>query len=277
MYRNPELLNYVYTDNPDLAHKPTLVLIHGLFGDLNNLGMIGRHFQDRFNILRVDLANHGQSFYRNSVDYYEMAADVKKVCDHLGLTKVIPIGHSMGGKVAMRFAFNFPEIVEALVVLDMAPVVYGKRGHDEVFWALNQVRLHDCQTRDQAKEVLAANLKDPGVIAFLTKSFTVEEPHKFVFNVPVLEEEYSRVGQWTESVTQIPTAFIYGGASLYVSPERRSAIAPQFLHSKLYEVAGASHWLHAEQPRKVFEYITDFFEQEHILERDLSAYESSYY
>ncbi|MFC6275895.1 alpha/beta fold hydrolase [Psittacicella hinzii] len=257
--RNPDLLNYQYTYTQELADRPTLVLIHGLMGDLNNLGMIGRHFADRFNILRVDLINHGHSFYRNEMDYYQMANDVLKVVDTLGIKEIIPVGHSMGGKVAMRIAFDYAARCRGLVVLDMAPVIYGKRGHDDIFYAINQVIAKDCQTREECREVLKANLDNVGVINFLLKSFTTEETHKFLFNAPVLEKEYDHIGIWEESVFDGPAAFIHGGDSPYVDEQRQQAIPRQFPKSKLYCVEGATHWLHAEQPKTVFAYMENFF------------------
>ncbi|RIY32604.1 alpha/beta fold hydrolase [Psittacicella gerlachiana] len=266
--RNPDLLNHQYTYDESLKDRPTLVLIHGLMGDLNNLGMIGRHFANRFNVLRVDLVNHGNSFYRNQMEYPEMANDVMKVVEYYGITEIIPVGHSMGGKVAMRIAFDYSAKCRALVVLDMAPVIYGKRGHDEVFYAINQVIANNCIERDQCREILSANLDNQGMINFLLKSFTNEEPHKFIFNAPVLEKEYNHIGIWAEGVYSGPAAFIYGGDSAYVDEERRQAIPRQFPRAKLYCVEGATHWLHAEQPRVVFQYMESFFENNGLLISD---------
>ncbi|RIY34453.1 hypothetical protein CKF54_00210 [Psittacicella hinzii] len=266
--RNPDLLNHEYTFNENLKDRPTLVLIHGLMGDLQNLGMIGRHFADRFNILRVDLVNHGHSFYRNQMEYSEMAADVLKVVSHYGIKEIIPVGHSMGGKVSMRISFDYPDYCRGLVVLDMAPVIYGKRGHDDIFYAINQVIANNCTEREECRDILKANLDNPGVINFLLKSFTNEEPHKFLFNALILEREYDHIGIWQESVYAGPSAFIYGGDSPYVDQERQLAIPRQFPRSKLYCVEGATHWLHAEQPRTVFKYMEVFFEDNGLLPVD---------
>lgn len=192
--RNPDLLNYDYTYSPELASKPVLLLIHGLMGDLNNLGVIGRHFNKEFNVLKVDLVNHGKSFFREVMEYPLMVADIKKVLDHLGIIQVIVVGHSMGGKVAMRFAFEHPEMVKELVVLDMSPVHYRGRRHDDVFAALRAVKEANATTREEVKRITAEYIDDPGVRAFILKSFAPEEDCKFIFNAPVLEAEYDHIG-----------------------------------------------------------------------------------
>ena len=49
-----QLLNYQFHQTKQAINSPTLVFIHGLFGDMNNLGVIARAFSDNYNILRVD-------------------------------------------------------------------------------------------------------------------------------------------------------------------------------------------------------------------------------
>ncbi|MBD4935135.1 esterase, partial [Xanthomonas citri pv. citri] len=63
-----------------------MVFLHGLFGDINNLGIIARQFSEQFNILRVDLRNHGQSFHSDEMNYHLMAQDLQALLQHLHLT-----------------------------------------------------------------------------------------------------------------------------------------------------------------------------------------------
>lgn len=261
MERSTDLLNYQYSEstNPSAASRPVLVLVHGLMGDMNNLGMIGRHFTDRFNVLKVDLVNHGASFYRDVMDYHQMAADIIAVLDHLGLKNFIAIGHSMGGKVAMRLAFNYPQRCTGISILDMAPVQYGQRGHDVIFRALEEVAAKGLTEREAVRELLSARIDNPGVVLFLMKSFDPTIPHRFVFNVPVLVAEYDHIGIWEPSIFNKPASFIYGGASPYVSQAGLEAIAQQFPHSQAIAVPGATHWLHAEQPKVILAHIEEYF------------------
>ena len=127
-----QLLNYQFHQTKQVINSPTLVFIHGLFGDMNNLGVIARTFSDNYNILRVDLRNHGQSFHSETMNYDVMANDVWQLIDHLKLDKVILIGHSMGGKTAMKMTALQPQRVEKLVVIDIAPVANSSAGHDDL-------------------------------------------------------------------------------------------------------------------------------------------------
>lgn len=257
--RNPDLLNHEYTFNPENAHRPVVLLVHGLMGDLNNLGVIGRHLNKYFNILKIDLANHGKSFFRDVMEYPLMVADIIKVLNHLNIKQVIAVGHSMGGKVVMRLAFEHPEIVRELIVIDMAPVHYKGRRHDDVFAALNAVKDANCNTREECKAIIEQYLTDAGVKAFVLKSFNPDEPSKFIFNAPVLQAEYDHIGIWEESLYQGKSLFVYGLDSPYVNDsERKQAIYRQFPNNTLIGIENCGHWVHADQPKKLLNTISDF-------------------
>ncbi|GAL09469.1 esterase ybfF [Vibrio astriarenae] len=126
-----KLLNYKIQGNGE-----PLLLIHGLFGSLDNLGLLARGLQERYQVISVDLRNHGRSFHSKDHSYANMADDISALLDHLGIHQCIVVGHSMGGKVAMKLASTQPERVKQLVVMDMSPVAYQTHRHDNVFSGL---------------------------------------------------------------------------------------------------------------------------------------------
>ncbi|MGL4959240.1 MAG: alpha/beta fold hydrolase, partial [Plesiomonas sp.] len=150
---------------------PTLVLIHGLFGTLDNLGLLARDLVKDHHIVQVDLRNHGQSFFSDQINYRLMADDLIALLDHLNIRSATFIGHAMGGKVAMTIAQTAPDRVDQLVVLDMSPVDYQVRRHDNVFRALHAVSQAKPTRRSEAVNLMQPFLKEEGVILFLLKSF----------------------------------------------------------------------------------------------------------
>ena len=101
-----------------------LVLIHGLFGSLDNLNMVAKGLADTFRITNIDVRNHGASFHESNMEYPQLAQDVVDTLNSLSINKTMILGHSMGGKIAMQLALDFPELVEKLILADIAPVVY---------------------------------------------------------------------------------------------------------------------------------------------------------
>ncbi|OOF50930.1 alpha/beta hydrolase [Rodentibacter genomosp. 1] len=253
-----QLLNYQFHQPKQVSKHPTLVFIHGLFGDMNNLGVIARAFSDDYNILRIDLRNHGQSFHSDSMNYELMARDVFALIQHLKLDKVILIGHSMGGKTAMKLTALHAEIVEKLIVIDIAPIIYGHNGHQDVFQGLFAVKNAAPQNRQEAKPILEKNIQDPAVVQFMLKSFDPTSPEFFRFNLSALFNQYHHLMDWQNVEVSIPTLFIRGGNSAYIKPENTDTILVQFPHATSFTINGCGHWVHAEKPDFVIRAINRF-------------------
>ncbi len=253
-----KLLNYQFHQAKQIINQPTLVFIHGLFGDMNNLGVIARAFSDHYPILRVDLRNHGQSFHADAMNYMALAEDVFSLIQALGLSKVILIGHSMGGKTAMKLTALHPEIVEKLIVLDIAPIAYQQRHHDEVFRALFAVCREKPATRQEAKKIMQRDIQEEETIQFLLKSFAPDCKDYFRFNVSALFNHYAEIMAWERVSVSIPTLFVKGGNSSYLLPEYRSMILEQFPNAVSFTINGANHWVHADKPDFVVRAIERF-------------------
>src|SRR3954470_4746673 len=98
-----------------------LIILHGLFGSLENWRPMTRRLSLHFRVFAVDLRNHGRSPHNVQMDYTLMAGDVRDFLIAQGLNSACVLGHSMGGKTAMQLALLHPDAVRRLVVVDMAP------------------------------------------------------------------------------------------------------------------------------------------------------------
>ena len=257
-------LNYQFNSLEQGSSKPILVFLHGLFGDLNNLGVIARAFSEQYSILRVDLRNHGQSFHCEEMNYSLMAQDLIELLTHLSIDKAIIIGHSMGGKTAMAAAALRPDLVDKLVVIDIAPVDYNiLRSHNEhaqEFAALYAVKQANCQTRQEAKPILEEYIKEPATIQFLLKAFDAQKQDKTRFNLTALDKNYHHLMSWTPLYYDKPTLFIKGGQSDYILMDYKTQILHQFPKATSFTIENAQNWVHAEKPELVIRAITRFLQ-----------------
>lgn len=235
-----------------------ILLLHGLFGNLDNLGVLARDLNQQHTIIKVDLRNHGLSPHADDMSYPAMAQDLLTLLADLQIEKVIVIGHSMGGKAAMALTAVAPEKIERLVVIDIAPVSYTARHHDQIFAALQAVIDKGMAQRQQAAQLMREMLNEEGVIQFLLKSF---HAGSWRFNLPVLIKQYANILGW-QSVPPWPhpTLFIRGEHSSYIQDSNRDEIARQFPQARAYIVAGAGHWVHAEKPDAVVRAIKRFID-----------------
>ncbi|MCU5774159.1 esterase [Erwiniaceae bacterium BAC15a-03b] len=244
------------TEQSNAAATPIL-LIHGLFGSLDNLGGLARGLKAERPILQVDVRNHGLSARSEQMNYHVMAQDMLDTLDAQGIDKVSVVGHSMGGKIAMTLAALAPERIEQLVMIDIAPVDYQTRRHDAIFAAINAVSAAGVTLRSRAAEVMRGHVDEEGIIQFLLKSFHEGE---WRFNVPVLWDNYTTISGWEElPAWPHPALFIRGELSPYLDDIHRQAVISQFPQARAHVIAGAGHWVHAEKPDAVLRAIRRFF------------------
>ncbi|PHM39489.1 acyl-CoA esterase [Xenorhabdus mauleonii] len=255
MKSNSQLNYHFHTpDNP--RSSTPIVLIHGLFGDLNNLGILGRDLQQHYPVIQIDVRNHGISPRMENMDYRDMAQDVLALLDELNVPKATFIGHSMGGKIAMTMTAVASERIEKIVVIDIAPVAYSVRRHDSIFAALNKVTESGVQSRKEATEIMQQDIQEDGVIPFLLKSFNQGE---WKFNLSILQKEYEKIIGWERiPAWSQPALFIRGGNSNYITEAYREDIISQFPKATAWVVAGCGHWVHAEKPEAVLRAIHRF-------------------
>ncbi|MEC6822036.1 alpha/beta fold hydrolase [Photobacterium piscicola] len=242
----------------------TIVLIHGLFGSADNLGLLARELKHHYHVISVDLRNHGLSPHNDLFSYQDLAQDIIDTLDHLAIEQFDVVGHSMGAKVAMALTALIPQRIHHLVVLDMAPVAYQGHRHQNVFDGLREINRHLITKRSEAEQYLARFINDAGVRQFLLKSLVkTETGYQWRFNVEGLIANYATIMGWHPASQPFTgkTLFIKGQLSDYIEPQYHDAIMAQFPNAKAHVVANTGHWLHAEKSETVNRIINQFLDQ----------------
>ena len=152
-----------------LGSGDALIILHGFMGSLDNWQSLANEFAKSFEVYLIDARNHGKSPHTATHSIAEMVEDLFVFMQQQHISKAHIIGHSMGGKVAMQFAVNYPNSVNKLIVADIAAKKYG-RGHDDVFEALYAIDLTKIQTRKQAEEAMLPHVSEFGTRQFLLKN-----------------------------------------------------------------------------------------------------------
>jgi pimeloyl-ACP methyl ester carboxylesterase len=241
------MLNTIIHGTP--TDKPTLIIVHGLYGSARDWGVIAKRLSDERQVIAVDQRKHGQSPWADSHTYADMAADLAEVIEGIK-GPVDVLGHSMGGKAAMVLALSRPELVNRLVVADIAPVAYG---HSQIQFiqAMRAVDLSQVEKRSDAEAQLAAQVEDRTLQSFFTQSLDVKEK-RWRLNLDALEANMADILGFPEVSGQFEgaTFFLSGGQSDYVLPEHRPTIKALFPKARFAKIPQAGHWLHAEKPRE---------------------------
>jgi len=246
-----------------------------LYGSSDNWITIARKLEDNFTVLLPDFRNHGASPHSTSHSYEEMVDDLNQFFLDTGTERAFLIGHSMGGKVAMRFAADYPEKVRRLMVVDIAPKNYLAgidvfkhiRQHEMILELLENPDLSQFHSRQQLDEYFSLRIKEETVRLFLLKN--IHRSHDGIFewkmNAVVLRNSFQAMvsevdATWFEErkpITAYPVTFVRGLNSEYVSNSDWLIIKDIYPEAKLVDIENAGHWLHAEQPSKLLAAILD--------------------
>jgi pimeloyl-ACP methyl ester carboxylesterase len=232
--------------------KP-LVILHGLFGSADNWLSIAKSLEENFTLYLLDQRNHGDSPHSDTWDYKAMAEDLKEFMDAEGLQKASFLGHSMGGKTVMKFALTYPEMVDKLVVADIAPRPYPVH-HQTILEALNAVDIKNLGSRKEAEDTLAGYISERGIRQFLLKNLTRKEgAFAWKANLPVITQKIENVGEviTAEESFSGPVLFMGGANSDYIQSSDKEDIEALFPDNRIIHIKNAGHWLHAEQPEAV--------------------------
>jgi esterase len=242
-----------------------LVVLHGLFGSLDNWQTLARRWAEAgHRVVSADLRNHGRSFHTPEHSYELMSQDVLALFDSLQLgPDTTVLGHSMGGKVAMRFALDHPTRLARLVVLDIAPRFSDMAHQDNIIEGLNAVDLPSLENRQQADEVLARYIRQPAVRQFLLKNLYRTEDNSFAWrqNLSALTAGMDAIGAEITTAQPFlkPALFVRGGKSDYINAEDKlHSIPALFPNSQVETIVDAGHWLHAEAPDEIFGLVDAF-------------------
>lgn len=192
-----------------------------------------------------------------------MVEDLKDFADQQNLPVFDLIGHSMGGKVAMKFAAKYPERLSKLVVVDIAPRYYSPH-HQQIMSGFKAVDLKNMTARQEAEDAMVPFIPELDVRQFLLKNLYRNSDGEFAWriNLPILEKAIDQIGEGLISnhPIHIPTLFIKGEKSRYISSQDEIQIASQFLQSTIVEISGAGHWVQAEQPQLFAAAVLEFLQ-----------------
>ena len=246
----------------EYGEGPALAILHGLFGSARNWAGVAGRLAAHHRVIALDLRNHGASPWADTMDYAEMADDVRTTLRALGHRRFALLGHSMGGKVAMAAALRHGGEVERLVVVDIAPTRYAPH-HLGYVRAMRALDLGAVQRRAEADARLAPAVADAAERAFLLQNLVFEEGGpRWRLNLAAIEHEMPRLVGFPELPQGTnyagPALFVAGGLSDYLRPEHEPAIRRRFPQARIARIADAGHWLHAERPQAFLELVDPF-------------------
>lgn len=251
---------------------PSLVIIHGLYGASDNWVSIARQLENNYHVYLIDQRNHGQSPHDASHTYADMAADLLEFFTTHSIEKAHVVGHSMGGKTAMCFALKHPQLIDKLVVLDIAPKSYASfsnyaqitNNHLLIIQSMLAVDFEHVKSRHDVDAQMSQLLPEKQLRQFLLKNVERQKDGSYTWrlNLPALQVNLEKImdglTEQDHQPANIPTVFIRGDESGYVMDEDMLLARKFFPGSELVTIPKAGHWLHAQQPELLIKTLNYF-------------------
>ena len=219
-----------------------------------------RMLGESFKVYTVDLRNHGLSPHSDQHSYDLMAEDVRAFVESIQSGPAIVIGHSMGGKVAMKVATDHPELVAKLVIVDIVPKTYPPH-HSRIVEGLLSLKTDQITSRQEADEKLSVYVTQPDVRQFLLKNLSRKSEGGFNWkiNLKVIADNMEDVlgdpvhGQAFNK----PVLFVMGSRSDYFKTGDEVRIKTHFPNFKI-QFLNTGHWVQAEQPEAFVKTVLEF-------------------
>jgi esterase len=241
-----------------------IIILHGLFGISDNWVSYSRRIaMEGFEVFVVDQRNHGQSPHSDNFNYLALTDDLFDFIDEHEIEDPIIIGHSLGGKVAMRFALENPHMVKKLVVVDITLKAYGPRDHHQkIIEAMKAVEFSKVSTRSDVESILVNYIHDIRIRQFILKNLHRKDKDEFEWRIYLdgLESNLDQMFDAIDTITKFekPTLFIKGGASDYILLEDFPQIRYNFPNAEIITIEGATHWVHVEAMEKFYQLTMGF-------------------
>lgn len=246
-----------------IGDGPTLIILHGFLGSLDNWRTAGQRLGARFRVITMDLRNHGHSPHDQVMSYPAMAGDILEFLDQQNITSAHVLGHSMGGKVAMQLATTFPQRVDKLIVVDIAPKSYPA-SHESTLAALRNLDLRSFKSFGEIDAALAPEIPSADIRQFLMKNLTRQPDLGFRWRID-LEAITSNYVELTKPIAPThtfakPVCFIRGGRSDYLQDKDFPPIKKIFPQAAFVTIPHAGHWVHVDAAEDFLKTVNEFLD-----------------
>lgn len=240
----------------------TILVLHGIFGMLDNWQHFAKLLSKNHKVYTLDLRNHGKSPHSDIFNYKIMAEDLIHFMNKHNINKANIMGHSMGGKLAMYLALQYPQYVKKLIVIDIGVKAYPA-DHNFIFNALCSLELDKYISRQEIESKLFESIPEKRIVQFLLKNIKRDiqsGSFKWKMNLKAIKKNYNFIIAAIEHSRPFTgkSLFIKGEKSSYILEEDKARITKLFPEAKFVTIRNAGHWLHAEQPVKLLSEILKF-------------------
>lgn len=239
-----------------------LVILHGLIGMSDNWLTPAKRLASQYECIIPDLRNHGNSPHSSDFSLEGMADDLYELFHKQQISSAHLLGHSMGGRVALAFADKYPELIQKLIIVDIAPRKYsGSKSIANLLEVMRRVDFSGITTISEIDDFLKKYIPDDRV-RFLVMKNTKRTEHGFDWKLNlsvIIENVEDLMTPVNENMHfEKPCLFIKGGKSDFITQDDVALIYKLFPQVQIEIIENADHWVHVDAPDEFIKCVERF-------------------
>lgn len=264
-------INMHYLDSE--GDKKPLLLLHALAGNSKSWLKVSHELEEDYRVIIPDLRGHGLTDKpNNGYDKETLCSDIISLLDSLSLLRVAIIGHSLGGKVAMILAAEYPDRISKIVVeeahLKALPYIY-QGWYEGVENNLGPYSIFQMIQNNFNSREAALSFKNENIGGSLTEWFgmsLVETNEGLNWNFSLDSMLAIAQNFMNEDLMNLsgkimcPTLFLLGGKGAF-SESEINEIKSCIRGSQSITINEAGHWMHGETPSKYLQSVIPFLKE----------------
>lgn len=241
-----------------------LIMLHGLWGASENWLPITKKIRNNYHIIIPDIRNHGRSPHAPEMDYNIMAEDVAKLISSLGnkTEKFDVIGHSMGGKIALKLKLLYPDLINKCIIIDIAPRTYDLNDMHIKLANFCCSSLDNITKRQELKKGIISKFKNERETQIVLKNIShINGKFLWKINGESILNNLDNIRSWKGAYPQQDITYIKGEDSDYISTQ----IIQELSLTNVLTVPNAGHMIHVDNPSILIHYINSILNKNILL------------
>ncbi|MDR1864005.1 MAG: alpha/beta fold hydrolase [Bacteroidales bacterium] len=248
----------------DEGSGEAVALLHGYLESLEIWDGFAERLTPHYRVIRMDIPGHGESGVVAEVHGMDLMSEaVNAVLAHLGITRCVPVGHSMGGYVSLAYLANYPERLAGLCLFHSSPLADSP---EKQAMRDKEIRLVQggklpliCDTSipngfaSESRDKLSAAVEYACRIAHRTPPEGVTAILKGMRDRPDRQEMLGK--------NTLPLLFILGKKDSYIDFDRFAPLAASFPHSRVAALEHSGHSGYFEEPEQSAEALLSFLKE----------------
>lgn len=255
-----------YLTNTPLKSETPIIMLHGFGGEKDNWNRFSKKLTNDYRLIIPDLPGHGDSVQDLSLNYgiEEQAKRLKQFLDALGIKKAHLVGNSMGGAIAMRYAFLNPQSVLSLTLIDSAGAVKTPSEFDAFMKTTGKNPMLEIENAKDFRNVMEKYVfVDPPYLPGFVIDILVEEKTKRkAIEQKMFREFLVDLDQMsTLSAIHSPTLIIWGAQDKIIHADNAELLHQKISGSKKEVLEGVGHCPMIEKPEVATELYRKFLHE----------------